>query len=144
MLFVFVVLLHDRRRIVHVKVGIIYGFQNAAMVGDKAARVDTFANLGVRCIQLTYNPLNQLGRGSMAPGDPGLTPFGREVADLSGAVGGWLSSHRASSRLLRFPVEVPRSISLSPRVAGRRCASGDPGAEAPGLHARNVAETGAA
>jgi membrane dipeptidase len=63
------------------KVGIIYGFQNAAMVGDKAARVDTFANLGVRCIQLTYNPLNQLGGGSMAPGDPGLTPFGREVVE---------------------------------------------------------------
>ncbi|MEO8450846.1 MAG: membrane dipeptidase [Gemmatimonadota bacterium] len=61
------------------KIGIIYGFQNAAMVGDKVERVDTFANLGVRCIQLTYNPLNQLGGGSMAPGDPGLTPFGHEV-----------------------------------------------------------------
>lgn len=61
------------------KIGIIYGFQNAAMVGDKAERVDTFADLGVRCIQLTYNPLNQLGGGSMATGDHGLTPFGREV-----------------------------------------------------------------
>ncbi|MFN8581393.1 MAG: membrane dipeptidase [Gemmatimonadaceae bacterium] len=63
------------------KVGVIYGFQNAAMVGDKAERVDTFADLGVRCIQLTYNPLNQLGGGSMAPGDPGLTPFGRQVVE---------------------------------------------------------------
>jgi membrane dipeptidase len=61
------------------KVGVIYGFQNAAMMGDKAARVDTFADLGVRVIQLTYNPLNQLGGGSMAPGNPGLTAFGREV-----------------------------------------------------------------
>lgn len=61
------------------KVGIIYGFQNAAMMGDKAARVDTFADLGVRVIQLTYNPLNQLGGGSMAPGNPGLTKFGHEV-----------------------------------------------------------------
>jgi len=61
------------------KLGIIYGFQNAAMMGDKAARVDTFADLGIRCIQLTYNTLNQLGGGSMAPGDPGLTAFGREV-----------------------------------------------------------------
>lgn len=61
------------------KVGIIFGFQNAAMVGDKAERIDTFADLGVRSIQLTYNPLNQLGGGSMAPGDPGLTPFGRQV-----------------------------------------------------------------
>lgn len=61
------------------KIGVIYGFQNAAMVGDKAARIDTFADLGVRVIQLTYNPLNQLGGGSIAPGNPGLTPFGREV-----------------------------------------------------------------
>jgi membrane dipeptidase len=61
------------------RIGVIYGFQNAAMMGDKVARVDTFADLGVRCIQLTYNSLNQLGGGSMAPGNPGLTPFGREV-----------------------------------------------------------------
>lgn len=61
------------------KVGIIYGFQNAIMVGDNAARVDTFADLGVRVIQLTYNPANTLGDGSMAPENRGITPFGREV-----------------------------------------------------------------
>lgn len=61
------------------KVGIIYGFQNASMVGDTLDRVDIFADLGVRIIQLTYNPANQIGDGSMAPGNRGLTPFGREV-----------------------------------------------------------------
>jgi membrane dipeptidase len=61
------------------KIGIIYGFQNAAMVGNDASRVDIFADLGVRAIQLTYNPANQLGDGSMAPENRGLTPFGREV-----------------------------------------------------------------
>ena len=68
-----------RRAKAEKKIGLIYGFQNAAMLGDKVDRVDLFANLGVRCIQLTYNPLNQLGGGSMAPGNPGLTAFGREV-----------------------------------------------------------------
>lgn len=63
------------------KIGIIYGFQNAAMMGSDASRVDAFADLGVRVIQLTYNPANSLGGGSMAPGDPGLTAFGREVID---------------------------------------------------------------
>jgi membrane dipeptidase len=63
------------------KVGIIYGFQNAAMMGHDASRVDAFADLGVRVIQLTYNPANSLGGGSMAPGDPGLTAFGRDVID---------------------------------------------------------------
>jgi membrane dipeptidase len=61
------------------KIGIIFGFQNAAMLGTDAARVDLFNNLGVRVIQLTYNPANQLGDGSAAPQNRGLTPFGREV-----------------------------------------------------------------
>ena len=63
------------------KIGIIYGFQNAAMVGNDATRVDVFGNLGVRVIQLTYNPANQLGDGSMAPQNRGLTPFGHEVVE---------------------------------------------------------------
>lgn len=61
------------------RIGVIYGFQNAAMMGNDASRVDTFADLGVRVIQLTYNPANQLGDGSMAPENRGLTAFGREV-----------------------------------------------------------------
>jgi membrane dipeptidase len=63
------------------QLGIIYGFQNAAMLGSDAARVDRFADLGVRVIQLTYNPANQLGDGSMAPDNRGVTPFGREVIE---------------------------------------------------------------
>ena len=61
------------------RIGLIYGFQNAAMISGDASRVESFADLGVRVIQLTYNPANALGGGSMAPGNPGLTPFGGEV-----------------------------------------------------------------
>ena len=61
------------------KIGLIYGFQNGAMMGEKPARVDTFAALGVRIFQLTYNPANLLGDGSMAPENRGITPLGREV-----------------------------------------------------------------
>lgn len=63
------------------KIGLIYGFQNGAMMGKDAKRVDIFANLGVRVFQLTYNPANQLGDGSMAQENRGLTPFGREVVE---------------------------------------------------------------
>jgi membrane dipeptidase len=63
------------------KIGLIYGFQNGAMMGDDAGRVDLFAGMGVRVFQLTYNNENQLGGGSMAPETHGLTPFGREVID---------------------------------------------------------------
>jgi membrane dipeptidase len=63
------------------KIGLIYGFQNAAQLGDDASRADIFANLGVRIVQLTYNPQNKLGGGSMAAADLGLTEFGRKVID---------------------------------------------------------------
>lgn len=61
------------------KLGVILGFQNAAMMGDDARRVATFADMGIRVIQLTYNGPNQLGDGSMVPTNKGLTPFGHEV-----------------------------------------------------------------
>lgn len=61
------------------KIGVIYGFQNSAMMGNDARRVDQFAGLGVRIIQLTYNDANQVGSGCLAPGNQGLTEFGREV-----------------------------------------------------------------
>ena len=63
------------------KVGVILGFQNAAMMGDDPKRVDIFADMGVKIIQLTYNLPNQLGDGSMGKENRGLTPFGRQVVD---------------------------------------------------------------
>ncbi|HST35575.1 MAG TPA: membrane dipeptidase [Allosphingosinicella sp.] len=63
------------------KLGLIYGFQNGAMLGSNARRADIFADLGVRIVQLTYNPANRLGDGSMAAENRGLTPFGRSVVE---------------------------------------------------------------
>lgn len=71
--------IHEAKR--EHKVGLIYGFQNAAMMGNDASRVDVFAAKGVKVIQLTYNPANRLGGGSMAAETIGLTAFGREVID---------------------------------------------------------------
>lgn len=63
------------------RIGIIYGFQNGAMMGQDARRVDIFADLGVRVFQLTYNPANLLGDGAMAPANRGLTPLGHAVIE---------------------------------------------------------------
>jgi membrane dipeptidase len=63
------------------RIGIFYGFQNAVQVAGKPERVQTFADLGVRVIQLTYNPANPLGDGSMAPENRGLTALGRQVVE---------------------------------------------------------------
>jgi len=61
------------------RIGVIFGFQNAAQVGEDPSRVEVFADLGIRVIQLTYNPRNQLGDGSAVAENRGLTPLGREV-----------------------------------------------------------------
>jgi membrane dipeptidase len=63
------------------RIGVILGFQNAAMMGDRAERAAIFADLGVRVIQLTYNPANTIGDGSMAPQNRGISPFGRQVIE---------------------------------------------------------------
>lgn len=63
------------------KLGLIYGFQNAAMMGDDVGRVDEFQARGVRIVQLTYNVANQVGSGALAPDDKGLTPFGRSLVE---------------------------------------------------------------
>jgi len=63
------------------KVGVIYGFQNAVQIGNDLSRIDTFGDLGVGVIQLTYNPANPLGDGSMAPQNRGLTAFGRAAVE---------------------------------------------------------------
>jgi membrane dipeptidase len=63
------------------RTGVIFGFQNAVQVADKPERVDQFGDLGVRVIQLTYNPRNPLGDGSMASENQGLTAVGREVVE---------------------------------------------------------------
>jgi membrane dipeptidase len=61
------------------KIGIIYGFQNGAAIGDDLSRIGMFGQRGVRVIQLTYNQANHIGDGSMAADNRGLTAFGREV-----------------------------------------------------------------
>ena len=61
------------------RIGVIYGFQNAAQVGTDPSRIDIFADLGVRVVQLTYNPRNQLGDGSAVAENHGITPLAREV-----------------------------------------------------------------
>ena len=63
------------------KIGIIMGFQNTAMFADKVERVSTFANLGVKIVQLTYNIRNRVGDGAMMQENSGLTSFGYEILE---------------------------------------------------------------
>ena len=59
--------------------GLIYGFQNAAMLEGDAANLDVFQRFGVRIIQLTYNDRNLLGDGCLESANAGLSRHGRDV-----------------------------------------------------------------
>lgn len=80
------------------QVGVIYGFQNTEMLGDRVDRVALFAGLGVRVIQLTYNGRNAVGCGATVPDDTGLTPFGAEVVERIQAEGLLLDLSHSSER----------------------------------------------
>jgi len=61
------------------KVGLIFNFQDTTALEGDATRVDTFATLGIRVMQLTYNKRNLAGDGCLERANAGLSDFGREV-----------------------------------------------------------------
>jgi len=61
------------------RLGIILGFQDAVPFENDLAGIETFHEMGVRIVQLTYNVGNRIGSGSLVPDDTGLTDLGREA-----------------------------------------------------------------
>jgi membrane dipeptidase len=63
------------------KTGIYLGWQNTCGIEDKLEYVRLFKDLGVGCMQLTYNTRNLVGSGCWESKDDGLSDFGHEVID---------------------------------------------------------------
>ena len=61
------------------KIGLIYDFQDTTPFEGESARVATFAALGVKVMQLTYNRRNLCGDGCLERDNAGLSELGREV-----------------------------------------------------------------
>jgi membrane dipeptidase len=59
--------------------GLILTFQNTTHFGDSLVRLEEFADLGVKIMQLTYNTRNLVGDGCMEADPQGLTDFGKQV-----------------------------------------------------------------
>jgi membrane dipeptidase len=69
------------------KLGLIYGFQDASMLGTSLDRLDHFYHLGVRIVQPTYNQRNLVGDGCLEKADAGLSTYGRQVVERIGELG---------------------------------------------------------
>lgn len=61
------------------KVGLIMGWQDTKMLGDRVERLEAFHRLGLRIVQLTYNEATPVGDGCLEPRNAGLSNFGYEV-----------------------------------------------------------------
>jgi membrane dipeptidase len=61
------------------KIGIIYNFQDTTALEGDPDHVATFAGLGVKIMQLTYNKRNLSGDGCLEPDNGGISDFGREL-----------------------------------------------------------------
>jgi membrane dipeptidase len=61
------------------KLGIIFSFESAEMLGGQLSALELFRNLGVRVMQLSYNRKSPFAAGVMEPNAGGLTPLGRDA-----------------------------------------------------------------
>ena len=69
------------------KMGIILSFESADMLEGKVERLETFRNLGVRVMQLSYNRKSPFAAGIMEPDGGGLTPLGHTAVKKMNDVG---------------------------------------------------------
>jgi len=68
------------------RIAVIMGIQNAAHF-RQVEDVDLFHQLGLRCVQLTYNTQNLLGSGGTDRVDGGLSDFGAQIVARMNQVG---------------------------------------------------------
>lgn len=57
----------------------IWALESGAALGGELKHIDTFADLGVKIITLTWNGSNELGHGCLSAGQGGLTDFGKQA-----------------------------------------------------------------
>jgi len=69
------------------ELAIVLGFQDTRPIGNDLWKLEVFAELGVRVIQLTYNDQNYVGAGCCAETDTGLSWFGENLVDRMNDLG---------------------------------------------------------
>ncbi|MGA9528546.1 MAG: membrane dipeptidase [Terriglobales bacterium] len=83
------------------KIGIMPGFQYTQFLEEKQDRIDTFRQLDVRIMQLTYNNRSIFGDGCLEPGNAGLSKAGiaavKKMNELGVALDLSHSGHRTTS-----------------------------------------------
>jgi membrane dipeptidase len=91
------------------KVGVIYSFEAAEMLDGRPERIDEFAALGVKIMQLGYNNASPFAAGCLTPQPSGgLTELGREAVARMNSVGVTLDVSHADDLSTRQAIAVAR------------------------------------
>lgn len=69
------------------KTAVVLGFQNTLPLEDDLALVEMFYDLGIRCIQMSYNHQGQAGSGCLEPNDTGLSLYGKRIVSEMNRLG---------------------------------------------------------
>lgn len=106
----------DVRRIVHSnKTAVVWGFQNSAPIQHEIDFIETFRELGILVMQLTYNLQNYVGCGYWEEVDTGLSSrFGRLVVSEMNRVGMLIDlSHCGDRTTLEATEASARPVALT-------------------------------
>jgi membrane dipeptidase len=88
--------------------GLILNFQNTSHIGGDLSLLDTFCNLGVRVIQLTYNSRNLAGDGCTERNPAGLSRFGVQLVGKLNDLGILVDTSHCSEPTLLDAIDVSR------------------------------------
>jgi membrane dipeptidase len=90
------------------KLGLIYGFQDGAMLGNDLSRLELCYHFGLRILQPTYNQRNLLGDGCLEEANSGLSRLGRSFVERCNELGILVDLSHCSQRTTAEGIAVSR------------------------------------
>ncbi len=90
------------------KLGIIFGSQNATIIGDRLEFLGVYQRLGMRIIQISYTYQNLLGEGCGERTDSGLSIFGIEAVKEMNRLGLVIDLSHCSDRVTMDVLEYSK------------------------------------
>lgn len=88
------------------RLGIIFSFESAEMLGGRLQALEVFRDLGVRVMQLSYNRRSPFAAGVMEPDAGGLTPLGRDAVREMNRLGIAVDLSHANAQTTREVLEL--------------------------------------
>ena len=88
------------------RLGIIFSFESAEMLGGRLGAFEVFRDLGVRVMQLSYNRRSPFAAGVMEPDAGGLTLLGRDAVKEMNRLGIAVDLSHANAQTTRDVLEL--------------------------------------